>query len=238
MISTVLLFSLLPALGAIGGAVVAVLRAPGERARSYIQLFAAGVVFSVVGVELLPDVMKRHEPIQVIVGFAIGVAVMLAVKAWSERLYGPATQDGGGRKQASLGLLVAVGIDVAVDALLLGIGFAAERAVGTLLAVALTIELLSLGLAVAAELDEAGTRPVRSVALIAASGLPGTAGVPCSRTCGPRASAWRAGSLAPGFWPSCRFIPPGPTTTCRGKASCSRRCGSLWCSSERARTSS
>ena len=168
MLGTVLLFSLLPALGAILGGTVAVLRRPSERARSHIQHFAAGVVFSVVGVELLPDVMKRHEPMQVIVGFTLGVGAMLAVRAWSEKLEREAPVRGG---RVSLGLLVAVAIDVTVDGLLLGIAFAAGHSVGVLLAVALTIELLSLGLAVAAELVQAGSRPWRSVALIAGLSL-------------------------------------------------------------------
>ena len=165
MLGTVLLYSLLPALGAILGGIVAVLRHPSARARSYIQHFAAGVVFSVVGVELLPDVMKRHEPIQVIVGFTLGVVAMLGVRAWSEKLE-RARPEGDGGLRVSLGLLVAVGIDVAVDGLLLGIAFAAGQSLGVLLAVALTIELLSLGLAVAAELTRAGASSGRSVALI------------------------------------------------------------------------
>lgn len=96
---------------------------------------------------------------------------MLAIRVWSERLEKSEAPEGSGRTRVSLGLLVAVGIDVSVDGLLLGIGFAAGKSVGVLLAVALTIELLSLGLAVAAELVQAGSSPGRSVALIAALSL-------------------------------------------------------------------
>ena len=52
-------------------------------------------------------------------------------------------------------MLIAVGIDVFLDGLLIGVGFAAGARVGTLLVVALTLELLFLGISVAASLTEA-----------------------------------------------------------------------------------
>src|SRR5581483_1836667 len=109
-------FATLPVLGAVLGAAIAVIRTPTEQARSHIQHFAAGVVFSLVAVELLPDIMKRHEPIQVIVGFTIGVAARLAVRAWSEALSKAESSQG----KVSFGLLAGVGIDISVDGLLLG----------------------------------------------------------------------------------------------------------------------
>ncbi|RZK58532.1 MAG: DUF543 domain-containing protein, partial [Hymenobacter sp.] len=57
------------------GAVVAVQRPPGPALRSAILHFAAGVVFSVVAVELLPDIVRQHAPIEVGIGFGLGVAV-------------------------------------------------------------------------------------------------------------------------------------------------------------------
>lgn len=162
----VLLFSLLPVLGALSGALVAAWRPPGQGARSYIQHFAAGVVFSLVAVELLPDIMRRHEPIQVVIGFTLGVLAMLGVRKWSEGREEPEGSDSVERRPLSLAMFLAIGIDVAVDGLLLGIGFAASHSVGTLLAVALTVELLSLGLALATELGHAGVRAGRMVLVV------------------------------------------------------------------------
>ncbi len=45
--------------------------------------------------------IRRHEPVQVIVGFAIGVAAMLAVKAWSTRLDRAGTADSGRRSRVA-----------------------------------------------------------------------------------------------------------------------------------------
>lgn len=167
----VVLFSLLPVLGALCGALVAVWRPPAEAARSYIQHFAAGVVFSLVAVELLPDIMRRHEPMQVVVGFTLGVLAMLSVRAWSEGRETPNNADSTARRPTSLGMLLGIGIDVSVDGLLLGIGFAASHAVGRLLAGALMIELLSLGLALSTELGQAGVKAGRAVLVVTALSL-------------------------------------------------------------------
>lgn len=58
---SVLSFALLPVLAMITGGIAAAFRPPGAKLRSILQHFAAGVVFSVVAVELLPDVMREHK---------------------------------------------------------------------------------------------------------------------------------------------------------------------------------
>ncbi|MGE5170284.1 MAG: hypothetical protein ACM3JC_07925, partial [Rudaea sp.] len=58
----VLLISAIPVGAAFIGATIAALRPPGLVLRSSIQHFAAGVIFSVVAVELLPDVRRGHDP--------------------------------------------------------------------------------------------------------------------------------------------------------------------------------
>jgi ZIP family zinc transporter len=141
-----LAFALLPAVAAVVGAVIASFRPPTPSVRSYIQHLAAGVVFSVVAVELLPDIMSRNGAyVQVVVGFAVGVISMLAVKALSHRL-----EERGDEKP--LGLLAGVAIDILLDGFLIGVSFAAGAQEGRLLTFALTLELLSLGLAVATAL--------------------------------------------------------------------------------------
>ncbi len=161
----IFLFALLPVTTMIIGGAVAVWRPPNSKWRSAILHFAAGVVFSVVAVELLPDVVSRHRPLEVAIGFALGVAVPLGVRAWNERKAGGEENDGG----ASNGLLFGVGVDIAVDGLLLGIGFAAGQKEGVLLTLALATELLSLGLATAAALGQAGLSRARNLGTV--SGL-------------------------------------------------------------------
>ena len=176
--TTMLGFSLLPAVVMIAGAALAVWRAPGPQLRSAILHFAAGVIFSVVAVELLPDIVQRHAPYEVGLGFGLGVAVMMGLRYLTQRLEQrnaasePSTTPTPAVTTAlPWGLLVAIGIDILIDGLLLGIGFSAGAKEGTLLAIALTIELLSLGLATAVELRQGGHGKGRAVAIVAGLSL-------------------------------------------------------------------
>lgn len=144
----VILVALIPVLAAILGAVIAAFRPPSPIVRSYIQHLAAGVVFSVVAVELLPDITSHHGAyLEVTLGFGLGIAAMLALRSFNHQL-----EKNGSDKP--LGLLVAVGIDILLDGFLIGISFAAGPKGGFLLTAALTLEMLSLGLAVATALGK------------------------------------------------------------------------------------
>jgi zinc transporter, ZIP family len=173
--TTMLGFSLLPAVVMIAGAALAIWRAPGPQLRSAILHFAAGVIFSVVAVELLPDIVQRHAPYEVGLGFGLGVAVMMGLRYLTQRLEQreASSPEPPAVAAAALpwGLLVAIGIDILIDGLLLGIGFSAGAKEGTLLAIALTIELLSLGLATAVELRQGGHGKGRAVAIVAGLSL-------------------------------------------------------------------
>ncbi len=86
---------------------------------------------------------------------------MLALKAVGERI-----ERRGSRRKSVAQILGPVGIDLFIDGLLLGIGFAAGAKEGVLLTLALTTELVSLGLASAISLGDAGFPRVRSVCSI------------------------------------------------------------------------
>ena len=172
--TTILLFSLLPAAVMVVGAVVAVLRPPGPALRSAILHFAAGVVFSVVAVELLPDIVQQHKPVEVGLGFGLGVALMLGLRFLTQRLETdapapdnqPSVPTNAAPGGLPWGLLIGVGVDIFIDGLLLGIGFVAGAKEGTLLAIALTLELLSLGLATAVQLRQHGYGRGRAVGIV------------------------------------------------------------------------
>jgi ZIP family zinc transporter len=105
-------------------------------------------VFAVVAVELLPDLRKRHDPWEMAISFGVGVAVMLSLRRLLGEGEGSKEKDGGW----SWGLLFAIGVDVLIDGLLIGVGFAAGAKEGKLLALALATEFLSLGFATSATL--------------------------------------------------------------------------------------
>lgn len=157
--------TMIPVAATVLGGAIAVVKVPSDKTRSLVQHFAAGVVMAVVAGELLPEMTREHRPLGVLIGFVLGVALMLGVKALTERIEQKDEQSGDGKA----GLLIAVGIDVFLDGLLIGVGFAAGERVGTLLVVALTLELLFLGVSVAASLTEAKVGRARS--LLTVTGL-------------------------------------------------------------------
>ncbi len=162
----VALFALIPAAAAVVGAAIAAYRRPGPAMCSHLQHLAAGVVFSVVAVEILPDVVHRRQPWLLVVGFALGVALMLAL----EHFAGKSEERPGNAPTAAAhtALFASLGIDVFLDGLLIAIGFNAGGQAGQLLTVVLAVELLSTGLALSATLGAAGMKPARIVAASAA----------------------------------------------------------------------
>lgn len=166
---SVLSYSLLPVAATIIGATIAVFRQPGATLRSIIQHFAAGVVFSVVAVELLPDVMKEHNAAATAIGFALGIAVMLGIK----KLGGEAAEKVVKEEELdkaepiSKAMIFGVGVDILIDGFLIGIGFAAGAKEGKLLVLALMVELLSLGLAIASTMLQSKTPRLKIVLITA-----------------------------------------------------------------------
>lgn len=165
VLEDVLTYAIWPVLAASVGAVVSAWRQPRAALRSSLQHFAAGVVFSVVGVELLPDILRQHKPVPVIIGFTLGIVALLALRS-----FGP-SEESVKRNPGKLPLafLFAMGIDILIDGFLIGIGFAAGSKEGKLLAFALTIELLSLGVATVMTLTEAAI-PRRKAAVVTSIG--------------------------------------------------------------------
>lgn len=160
-----LLWGLLPVLATIVGAIVALVKEPTPKIQSCIQHFAAGVVFSVVAVEVLPDIVKRHAPLFVILGFVGGLVFMLAIKSFTGTLEENSASHEG-KRTFPTALLIAVAVDITVDGFLVGIGSAAGAKEGLMLTAALTLELLSLGLALSIELKDFGFSSKRTLVVV------------------------------------------------------------------------
>jgi ZIP family zinc transporter len=165
-------YTMVAVVAAMVGGVIAVYRPPGAQMESNVQHFAAGVVIAAVAAELLPDVHDR-APTVVVVGFAIGVATMLGIHRLSKLIQ---KRDLGGSYASAAGLLITVGIDMLIDGVLIGVTFLAEAATGVLIAVALAIEVLFLGVAAVVALP-AGVGTLRKLGVPAAFGVLLTVGV-------------------------------------------------------------
>src|SRR5262245_54118666 len=90
-------FAMIPATALILGGVAAAFHPPAPWLRTLLQHFAAGVVFAAVAGELLPRELDQHRPLPFVLGFAAGIALMLAIRAITERSEGKAGTTGSGQ---------------------------------------------------------------------------------------------------------------------------------------------
>jgi ZIP family zinc transporter len=133
-------FTLLPWAALVIGATFASFRRPSPATASAVQHLAAGVVFAAAATEVLPDVQHGGSTLAIVLGGSAGLGLMFAIKAVGSRLPG------------KWSLIALTGIDILIDGVVLGIGFAAGAKQGALLLFALTLEILFLGLAATEEL--------------------------------------------------------------------------------------
>ncbi len=170
------LFVVLPPVVLVVSGLVATVRTPGPKVRSAILHFAAGVVFSVVAVELIPDLLRDHRPVETALGFTLGIVTMLGLRSILEpkeegEPSSDVAPDAPPAGKVSVGLLVGIAVDVLLDGLLLGVGFAAGAKEGRLLALALALELSALGLATATSLTQSGMSKGRTLGIVSSLAL-------------------------------------------------------------------
>lgn len=179
-------FVAFPVLAGMAGGVIAAFRSPSAGLTSAVQHFAAGVVFAAVAGEILPDMSHGAHLPAVVIGFGVGVAGMLALGAWERRAEEALESSPAGAFPAAA--LVAVGIDLVIDGFLIGVGFLAGEKQGLLLTFALTLEVLFLGLSVAALLGRAGSGTGTIVLATAGLSLLTAVGAAASALIGPNLS--------------------------------------------------
>lgn len=119
-------------------ALIAVIRPVDNAWISKFQHFAGGVVISSVALELLPVSLKAGSVTGLSLGYAAGVAVMLAVDRYADKA----------------GTNLPIAIDLFIDGLLLMIGFAAGEKGGLLLLLGLTLETTALGMVIGPKLTD------------------------------------------------------------------------------------
>ncbi len=144
----VMTFAAVPAVAVVVGGLAAAIRTPGPKVQSAVQHIAAGVLFAALATELLPDVVHRRLPWVTLGGFALGVIAMLLLKAFARRL--EEREEKATPLALPTSLLLASALDIALDGLLIGVSFAAGERQGLLITIAMTLEVLFLGVATAA----------------------------------------------------------------------------------------
>jgi len=137
-------------LAAFVGGIISIYYSPGPYGKSYIQHFAAGVVFAAVAAKLLPDVHDR-APVWVIIGFAVGIATMLSVHQASRYLEHASI---GGGFAGATSLIITVSLNMLIDGLLIGVAFLSAPKTGVIVTVALAVETLFVSAAAVAILPK------------------------------------------------------------------------------------
>jgi ZIP family zinc transporter len=176
-------FSILPyilsATGAgILGSVISLFWEPKARARSAIQHFAAGAVLAAIASNVIPEVERLGTLSGVIGGFAAGGAMMIALKWIVVRLEREEKRG----KGLPFGLASAAAVDTLLDGVIIGAGFSVDPQLGTLLVIALGLELFFLTLSVGVELREGKLATWKSLAV--------TAGIACMLLLGASVSSF------------------------------------------------
>lgn len=147
-LSKVAAFAAIPAVAICLGSLVAAVRSPSLGVRSAVQHLAGGALFAAVAAELLPDLVHRRLPWVTLASFSLGVLAMLGLKELTRRL--EVRADEASAQEFPTSLLLTSGVDILLDGLLIGISFAASVRQGMLVTLALTLEVLFLGVAVTA----------------------------------------------------------------------------------------
>lgn len=166
-----------PVAAAVIGSIIALVRPPGPRIVSGIQHFAAGVVLAALVGEIMPELQAEHQLVWAIGGFAAGALLVLALGAYGRKTEAEAEaaahrEAGHGLRVKSLtkvatqalpiGMLAAMAIDLLLDGVLIGVGARLGFTQALVLTIALTLEILFLGLSLMGELTDAGLSKVRA----------------------------------------------------------------------------
>lgn len=166
-----------PVLAGILGGVVPSVRTPSAAMVSGVQHFAAGIVMAAVAGEVLPDLRSRGPLWLIVVGFSAGVAVLVALRRFDGH---GEHQDGDDVGELPVGFLTVVAVDLFIDGLLVATGATVSSRTAIIITIALTVEVLFLGLAVALRLAGSGMPRIRAAAttsalslVIAVGGVPG-----------------------------------------------------------------
>ncbi len=157
----------------LGGVVFALTGRPSSRVLGGYLGFAGGIMLALAFVELMPEAIEEGSMALAIIGFVIGVGLLIVM----DRSF-PHMHHGGGEegdtKLKKMGYLVAFGIAIHnfPEGVALGAGWVASPTLGLGLAIVLALHNVPEGLAMAAPLAAGGMSIKRVVWLTVLAGLP------------------------------------------------------------------
>jgi len=128
------------------------------------QSFAVGALLSVVLVKLLPDVVRHHRTLETSIGLVIGVTVVLLINYFFDRQKKNKINTNDTLLKS---FVVKISTNIAIDGVVLGIGFWFGETESILLAITLSIQMISCGLFIINMCKEIGISSSGSILLLA-----------------------------------------------------------------------
>jgi ZIP family zinc transporter len=153
-----IMFASIPWCLLVAGGLAATVFRPNLAVSSATQHLAAGLVFAAAATEVLPDLQHQGSVSAILLGGALGLVAMFAVKAIGEKYSGP------------WAMVALIALDIFIDGIVIGIGFAVGARQGGILLLALGVEIGFLGLTAAEGLRGALGSRTRVIAVVAAGG--------------------------------------------------------------------
>ena len=141
------------------GSVIALFWDPKAKVRSAIQHFAAGAVLAAVASNIVPEVERIGTLPGIVTGFLVGGLAMILLKWIVVRL----ERKKNGGQDIPIGLAAAAAVGTFLDGVIISAGFSADQKLGTLLVIALGLELFFLTLSVGVEFREGKFKPLQSL---------------------------------------------------------------------------
>lgn len=118
-------------------------------------------MLAAVAANVVPEVEQLGTLPGIVGGFVAGGLVMIALKWVVVRIERQEKQ----KSQRPVGLAAAAAVDTFIDGALISAGFSANDQLGSILAIALSLELLFLTLSVGVEFRESDIEPWKSLAV-------------------------------------------------------------------------
>lgn len=161
--------ALLPAVGNFAGVVVAEFVVITDRARNLALHAAAGIVFGVVGIELMPRALEASEPWIVIMAYLVGGLTYMGVERLLNQLTARSKADSG---NAAWMIYFAVLVDLFSDGILIGTSLSISTTLAVLAALAQVTADIPEGFAMAANFKNQKLSRSRRLWLGASLALP------------------------------------------------------------------
>ena len=169
----VLLLALLPAAGNFAGGVLAEFLRVSQRTLSFALHAAAGILFAVVGIELMPEALEGAPPWIMLIAFVLGgIAAVLIDQAIGLIQIRAASRAGADVEASPWGIYFGVAVDLFSDGVIIGTGSIINPALGVLLALGQVPADIPEGFATIATFKNKGVPRAKRILLSASFAVP------------------------------------------------------------------